>query len=401
MKSINIFKNKFATTTTIVLNYVFKIKDEDCAAVQFLPMILEQKGSFYNNSSEMLRSFARLYGTIVSAGVQAFGQCAIVTFHLIVPHEKYVGEDVLNDAVRMLKESLLDTSDARYDDSMLGANRQEVIKYARELENRVCEMGRYRILSQIQPKARISSPFYRRLKDIEKVDITAIKRLHKSMLSGSIYVFAETPTKENNLKKILKSNFNFRIKKSTNKFHAFNSQYVKKSEKVQFNIPQSAVYMLYKYEVKDNLNPVSVMNMALQNELFNVIREEHGLCYHIEARTYTSYDVLLIRTNTDMENIEEVIFSITELMKEYALDEESLNSAKLMQQNSIEGVKDDFLSRSRYMLSRHLRGLSSEYLDEIKEIKDFTLDEVNMIVKSLRLIAIHVAKGVDKHENQA
>ena len=243
------------------------------------------------------------------------------------------------------------------------------------------------------------------LKDLEKITEKDLYEEYTKLFNGDykidIAVYGELDDK---VKDIIKKKFK-NVKGNNDKLeiyikHNYSNEINEKIDTLPFN--QSKLYIGYRLKdlTAHELNHVlrvynTILGTMNDSILFNVVREEHSLCYSIGSY-YSKYNPsLTIYAGINKVNYEktvELIKECVESMKDKKILERLFDSAKKTINTYLNNFYDDLTSQINLYYQREFDNI--EDIETLREnINAVTIDEVIKLNEKISLSTIYLLKG--------
>lgn len=398
--------NRFKTVDVVIF-FTKKFDKEDIVFGNYLASSLVYTSKKYNTKNKMAIIGEELYGAKVGSSFGLSGNLESFVFSVSFLNPKYTVPDYLDKSLDFLYEVLLNPNveDGKFNQELFDIMTKEQITSINSVK--------------LNPNAYASNEFgkimfkgtpceYSTITSIEELDKVNRKNLYdfyKRLFNGEYKVdFAVLgEVDESIVDKIFKK---FSIIKSSNEKLSFNIEYktdgklVTKIDSLDFN--QSKLYMGYRlndmnyhelYHVLRVYNTIlGTMNDSI---LFNVVREEHSLCYSIGSYFNRYNKSLVIYAGINKINYEETVELIkkcVESMSDKKVIESLFDYAKKTLNTYLNSYYDDLVGQIN-----HYYYTEFDTVEDIETQRDninkVTVDEVVKLNEKIKLSTIYMLKG--------
>ncbi len=141
-----------------------------------------------------------------------------------------------------------------------------------------------------------------------------------------------------------------------------------------------------------------ILGSGTDSKLFKVAREEHSLCYYINAVPNKLDNVILIRAGIDSENIKktsEVVEQQMKMMQKGKFSEEDINIAKEYFNTALDNIVESESSIISTYYMMELLGLDDIELRR-KKMNEVSAEEIVKVAKKIKLDTIYCLEGITK-----
>ena len=398
--------NRFKTVDVVIF-FTKKFDKEDIVFGNYLASSLVYTSKKYNTKNKMAIIGEELYGAKVGSSFGLSGNLESFVFSVSFLNPKYTVPDYLDKSLDFLYEVLLNPNveDGKFNQELFDIMTKEQITSINSVK--------------LNPNAYASNEFgkimfkgtpceYSTITSIEELDKVNRKNLYdfyKRLFNGEYKVdFAVLgEVDESIVDKIFKK---FSIIKSSNEKLSFNIEYktdgklVTKIDSLDFN--QSKLYMGYRLNDMDYHELYHVLRvyntiLGTMNDsiLFNVVREEHSLCYSIGSyfNRYNKSLVIYAGINkTNYEETVELIKKCVESMSDKKVIESLFDYAKKTLNTYLNSYYDDLVGQIN-----HYYYTEFDTVEDIETQRDninkVTVDDVVKLKEKIKLSTIYMLKG--------
>ena len=242
---------------------------------------------------------------------------------------------------------------------------------------------------------------------INNLKAADIMILHEQMISTQPYFKAYVNEKDNKQIKAFFDN-NFLTSEQTPYLQIVALPDLKEKEMFEYDdISQGKLYLKIKFAkafLKTDFVKYQLINTMLggsaQSYLFKTVREEHNLCYSIKSMYNHYYNYLMIAAGIEVSNYEQTITLIKKIVdkiKNFAIDIDYFEAAKINLLDTMKKIKDEQESLVNYLINREALGLGSSLEEEIKAIEQLTLNDLEAVVAAMT-VEFSYMLGAISHE---
>ncbi len=394
-------------TLNIVVFFTKEFNKNDIAYGSMLANNLVYTSKKYNTKNKMAIIGEDLYGARVSSSFGINGKLESFIFSLDFVNPKYTEDKYLEESIDFLKEIIFNPNvkDKKFESNSFDIIKNDIksnINSIKDNPNLFAGIEYSKIMYKGTPSSYSSYPT---LDDLEKVTPSSLYRFYKDLFNGNykidIVCIGELP---NNLTEVISNKFNS-IKTNDKKLtltinHKYPNKIETKIDTLKFN--QSKLYIGYRlldmsyYELNYVLRVYNTILGTMNDSLlFNIVREEHSLCYTIGSYVSKYNPSLTIYAGINKINYEETVRLIKEcvnLMSDKKTVETLFESAKKTINTYLNTYYDDVISQVNTYYNREFETIDD--IETIKEkINEVKIEEVINLNKKIKLSTIYMLKG--------
>ena len=361
----------------------------------------------YNTKNKMAIIGEELYGALVSASFGISGKTESYVFSLDFLNPKYTDNSYLESSIDFLCEILFNPNvkDNAFESSYFNVTKKDAISSVLSLKDKPNLYARIEYSKLMYKGTETAYGSIPNLKDLERITEKDLYKEYTKLFNGDykidIAIYGELDSK---VQDIIKRKFK-NVKGNNEKLsmyinHKYKDEVQEKVDTLPFN--QSKLYIGYRLKELDyhELNHVlrvynTILGTMNDSILFNVVREEHSLCYSIGSY-YSKYNPsLTIYAGINKVNYEksvELIKECVESMKDKKVLERLFDSAKKTINTYLNNYYDDLTAQiNKYYQSEFD---TVEDVETIREnINKVTIDEVIKLNDKISLSTIYLLKG--------
>ncbi len=361
----------------------------------------------YNTKNKMAIIGEELYGASVSASFGISGKTESYVFSLDFLNPKYTDSSYLESSIDFLCEILFNPNvkDNAFESSYFNITKKDAISSVLSLKDKPNLYARVEYSALMYKGTETAYSSIPNLKDLESITEKDLYKEYTKLFNGDykidIAVYGEL---DSSVQDIIKRKFK-NVKSNNEKLtmyinHKYKDEVQEKVDSLPFN--QSKLYIGYRLKGLDyhELNHVlrvynTILGTMNDSILFNVVREEHSLCYSIGSY-YSKYNPsLTIYAGINKVNYEksvELIKECVESMKDKKVLERLFDSAKKTINTYLNNYYDDLTAQINQYYQREFDTV--EDVETIREnINKVTIDEVIKLNDKISLSTIYLLKG--------
>lgn len=399
--------NRFKSIN-VVLFLTKEFNKDDIAYGGMLSNNLVYTSKKYNTKNKMAIASEELYGANITASFGITGNSETFIFSLDFINPKYTESKYLDESLNLLGEILFNPNvkDNKFEESYFNIIKKDAITRSMSVKDNpglYASLEYSKIMYKGTPTSYNTIPT---IEDLEKVTSETLYQKYTELFNGNykidIVVHGEIDDNiiasiENKFKHI-KGNNDKKISLYIN--HKYDNKVIEKVDTLPFN--QSKLYIGYRlndlsYHELNHVLRVYNTILGTMNDslLFNIVREEHSLCYTVGSY-YTKYNPsLTVYAGINKVNYEETVKLIKEcvnLMSDKKTVERLFNSSLKTINTYLNNYYDDVTSQINEYYRKEFE--RTESVEELKEnINKVTIDEVINLNKKITLSTIYLLRG--------
>lgn len=391
----------------IVVFLTKKFNKDDIAFGNLLCKNMVYTSKKYNTKNKMAIIGEELYGASVSSSFGISGKTESYVFSLDFLNPKYTNNSYLEKSIDFLCEILFNPNvkNNAFETNYFNITKKDSISNIMSVKDKPNLYARKEYSALMYKGTETSYSSIPELKDLEKITEKDLYKEYTKLFNGDykidIAVYGEL---DNRVQDLIKNKFE-NVKGNNKKLdiyinHKYSDEVQEKIDSLPFN--QSKLYIGYRLKdlTTHELNHVlrvynTILGTMNDSILFNVVREEHSLCYSIGSY-YSKYNPsLTIYAGINKKNYDETVKLIKECvesMKDKKVLERLFDSAKKTINTYLNNYYDDLTSQINLYYQREFDTLDDiEVLRE--KINSVTIDEVIKLNEKISLSTIYLLKG--------
>ena len=407
-----IHTNKFKDIA-LTINFLAPLTEQNATERTLLALMLCDRCMRYDTKVKMNRVMDDLYGASLFARCVGYGRVHALELRRKIINPCYIhkSNNLFNDWLNLINEILfhpLKIEGQFSTDLFLESKRLLEAKIMRKLDDTqtYTVLKAFETAGKDQPLA--VSP-QGSLACLEKVTIKDLNRQYESMLQKNpIEIMICGDFNENQLIEMIRDKLVFESREN-----AYEAQYLVKAgqyEKIKETKQQGqsniASVFATNIAVTDPLYPAlkvanGIFGQYPSSFLFQIVREQHSLCYHISS-SLVSYDgAMIIVTGIEKENIEKTMNLIDEVLdqcRKGQFDDDLIETTKNMQIHSLKASLDEMNAILTYNLNNRLLNRELSIEENIAQIQKVTKEEILQVFARLQPMSSCIVEGVEEHE---
>lgn len=405
MEKVHVIKTSRFRQTVIRLYFPFEDRGEESLIRMILSKLMSRYSAKYPTVESLNKALIENYIYDIKYGYFFKGHQAFMRVTMFVPEEKYLGEEVFENACKFLFDAVYNP---KLKDGLFDAEDFEREKKFKKIgfEDDIKNIDGYssmRVYEELDPDFLGYSP----LSHPEVFDITTLEAVSdfymKHIGTKSPYVFVLGNMDEDKVSKVIGDCLD--KNKPYEKFNhslthplKINKRVKEINEKGPFN--QSMLKMVYKVdnmrrEDEDLLGLlVDLLSLGTTGILFKKVREERGLVYSVNSSYSMDSGILIISAKISRHNKEAAILAIKDSIDSINGDllEDSLIKVKKSMALDLEYDKDSKMAIINDETDVYF-GLGTSFAEDYKRCLAITPLDIVKFVKRLNLDMIYFLEG--------
>lgn len=390
----------------ISVNFFSKSEKKGNAERALLSMMLVDRCKAYPTKKEMTKICDHLFGCTLGSRVVSYGKahCLEIRSKMINPIYIHENHNSLNDWMNFISEVIFNPIilDENENKSVFEENKKILTARIKRREDDAQSYTVSRALEQC-PKSlgiRVRGD-EQTIRECRMEDVLA--QYEKMINENQIEIVVCGEFDENELVKKILNVFDFKDRSELLETHYVvdgNDLICSKENKDQ---PQSNIAQVYAsgIDVKSDLYPAlkvanGILGQLPSSFLFQVIREQHSLCYSIVSNLISYDGAYLITTGIEKENIEKTLELIEEQIercKKGDFSEELVETTKKMLVSSLKNSQDEMSSILGYALNNRILKRDYPMDKNIEEIMKVTKDDCIKVFNKMKHLSTYITAG--------
>lgn len=420
MEYKELINNKIKTTLiktkkfkTIVIQVVFlgEFNKEIATKRSLLSRVLPITTKNYPTKKAIFNKLYDLYDARVSVTTNSSYKTSITKFTLEYINPTIVSDNSLHsEAIELLYELIFNPSvkDNAFDSRFFNEQKSILKQNIMNIYNNKSRYALRQLLNHMGKDEIISVSGLGNLEDLESITEKDIYDVYLDMINNEnveIYVIGDFEEEEM-LASLSKLN---KLPVNNNKLEVY-SQEAKEIIEVKEivekqNINQTRLMMGFRTTIdsKSELQPALMLfnrmfGGSFQSDLIRVVREENSLAYSISSQNFVDLKILFVSAGIDSSKYDltkNLVIDVLNNYKEGKIDLDSLNLAKDNIINDIKEIEDSPYSGINFYFYNNLLEISYDLEENIKLIKDVTIDQIQEVAKGITLDTIFLLASED------
>lgn len=391
------------------INFFASNNEKTATERALLAMMMVDRCKKYDSKKKMSKICDMLYGCSLGSRVLTYGKAHCVEIRSRMIHPSFVNQkdSLMNEWFSFIKEVLFSPM---FNEELFEENKRILLS---KMKRREDDAQSY-IIGKAFETAGKNEPLEIKPRGSEKVlktlSLSDIERQYTSMIQkDQIEIVLCGNFDENEMVQYLsKLSFSQRDTEIEFEYKIREKTYQQISE--EKNQPQSNIAIVLSTDTtvtEEDFSVLKVCNGILgqlpSSYLFQVVREQHSLCYSIYS-SLVSYDgAMIITTGVEKKNIEKAIQLIDEQIERCIqgdISEELLDTTKQMLINSLRHSLDEMSSIVSYTLNNAVLNRDFPVEKNIESIQKVTLEEVIQCFSKLKKAVTYVVSSMEVSNEQ-
>lgn len=406
--NLHIIKTDKFKSIKIKINLKRKITKEDITYRNLLVNLLMESTKKSPTSRLIEIESENLYNVGFGSGTNVSGNYHIMSFECNFLNEKYTEEGMNEKSLQFFLNFLFEPNimNGEFHEKAFNISKNMLRDDIASYDDAPGRYANFKLLEAMVPNTPTSYNSYGYLDILETITPKSLYEYYESVLkSDLIDIFVIGDVDKEQIKSLIKNNFNIRtLKKESNTHFLENKKFKSRFYiiKEQKKLEQSTLLLGYKIEPmteREKMYVSYVFSYILgggpDSKLFKNVREKNSLCYSIHSSIYGISDLMVIKAGINAKDSTKAIKLIKEQVKKMQkgeFDLEEMEKAKITYLASLKGLEDNPASIVNIYVSKEYLGydLVSDRKDKIQTI---TKDEVIALAKKIHPDTIFVLEG--------
>ncbi len=403
--------NKFKST---VISTIFEneFTNESLTKNSLLRRLLNRSTKTYDNEISISKKSLELYNSRTSISAELCNNLLLNFFEIEVLNEKYTEKGNLSKTLEFYFESIFNPNviNNQFEKENFDLCKKSFKNYFKTYKDNKSGYSVNRTFELLDDKEHLR---YNINGSKEYLDNLNEKNMYEYYLefikNSKVDVFVIGDFNDEEMLEIIKSNIDIKIKRNDIKFKYNNfkpSDEVKiVSEKDSNN--QTRINMLFEFDSITNRERYTVLplfnriyGLVSTSKLFMEIRERKSLAYSINSEGYPDEDLLMVLGGINNDNIEEVIKSVKQELKNMQdglFTEEELENSKKSRKLVLDRALDDKYG-ILFFKQKSVITEDDDLKEKIEKVNTVTKDEVVNLAKKAKLKVIFTLEGEEQNE---
>lgn len=389
----------------ISFNFFSSIHEKSATERALLSMMMSESCALYNSKKKMSEALDYLYGCTLGSRVISYGQlhCLEIRSKIVNPSYIRKNQNLLNDWINLLCEVLFSPYmiHDQFSIDLFEENKRILQdKIVRKMDDPQSYTLRkaLKLAGQGQPLGIFSNGDAECLKNLTVEDVT--RQYHQMIDHDRIEILVCGDFDEQNMMTMLSNKLKFsdRLVNNESYYQLHFSNYEEIREEKLQSQSNIALICATNTSLMDSDYPALKVANGLFGQLpcsylFQVVREQHSLCYSIFS-SLISYDgALVISTGVEKENIDQALSLIKKQLircQKGDISQELLETTKKMLCNSLKSSLDEMTGILGYNLSNSILNRDYSIEKNIEDIKKVSLEDCVKVFQKIELAAAFI-----------
>lgn len=406
--NLHIIKTDKFKSIKIKVNFKKKITKEDITYRNLLVNLLMESTKKYPTARLIEIESENLYNVGFGSGSNVSGNYHIMSFECNFLNEKYTEEGMNEKSLQFFLNFLFEPNiiSGEFNEKAFSISKNMLRDDIASYDDAPSRYANFKLLQAMVPNTPTSYNSYGYLDILESITPKSLFDYYEGVLkSDLIDIFVIGDVDKEQIKSLIKNNFNIRtLKKESTTHFLQNNKFKSKFHiiKEQKKLEQSTLLLGYKIEPMTEREKMYVsyiysyvLGGGPDSKLFKNVRENNSLCYSINSSIYTISDLMVIKAGINAKDSSKAIKLIKEQVKKMQkgdFDLEEMEKAKTTYLASLKGLEDSPASIVNIYVSKEYLGydLVSDRKDKIQTI---TKDEIIALAKKIHPDTIFILEG--------
>ena len=404
---LHIGKNNKFKTNRITIKFLNYLTKENRTKRVLIPNVLKSGTNIYSSKIELIKKLEELYGMDLICSSNRYGNCSLIEFSISYIDKQYIGIDLTNEALDILKEIIFHPiqSNNHFKKKIVDEEKRLLFDTLQNMFEDKNNLAIYNFNKIMFKGENASIEEFGKISDLQKINEKNLFIEYQNMLNNDMVDIIVDGNFDFDIKNQIREKFPF-IKRNTVINPSLDE--VKKIKKIKKvieydDIEQAKLILGYRINLSNNPKDFytqvvfqTILSDSPNSKLFINLREKNSLCYMIELLLSTNLNYGIVFSLIDWNNYDLVVSSIQKCIDEIKngeFFEKDIKDAILLIKNDIYEQVDvpSCLSQECYNKKLYNRSL------DLKEIFDtydsITKDDVINFSKKINLDTIYMLRG--------
>lgn len=402
--TLNCIHSKKFKDICISINFLNKGTKISATERCLLSMMLVDRCNKYNTKKEMSDMCDHLYGCSLGSRVLTYGKAHCIELRSKIINPMYIHENhnIINDWLNFIHEVIFNPFlvNNEFDDNLFDENKKILYSRIKRKEDEAQSYTVSRLLDMVKdyPLGIKARGDLDSLKGITKEDI--YKQYQQLLNEDQIEIILCGDFDEKQMTKQILDKLSFKDRsKDIETFYVIDSNDCG-SVKEEKNYSQTNVAILYStgISITDELFPAlkvcnGIFGQLPSSFLFQVVREQHSLCYSISSNLISYDGACIVTTGIEKENVDKTLELINEQLKKCQngeFNDEMLNTTKRMLVNALLSSLDEMSSIVGYNLGNSILKRNYPIEENIQNVMNVTKEDCIKVFNQMKHMATYV-----------
>ncbi len=402
--TLNCIHSKKFKDICISINFLNKGTKISATERCLLSMMLVDRCNKYNTKKEMSDMCDHLYGCSLGSRVLTYGKAHCIELRSKIINPVYIHENhnIINDWLNFVHEVIFNPFivNGEFDDNLFDENKKILYSRIKRKEDEAQSYTVSRLLDMVKdyPLGIKARGDLESLKGITKEDI--YKQYQQLLNEDQIEIIVCGDFDEKQITKQILDKLNFKDRnEEIETFYVIDSNDYG-NVKEEKNYSQTNIAILYStgISITDELYPTlkvcnGIFGQLPSSFLFQVVREQHSLCYSISSNLISYDGACIVTTGIEKENVDMTLNLIDEQLKKCQngeFSDEMLDTTKRMLVNALLSSLDEMSSIVGYNLGNSILRRNYPIEENIQNVMNVTKEDCTRVFNKMKHMATYV-----------
>lgn len=405
--TLNCIQSKKFKDICISINFLNRGNEMSATQRCLLSMMLVDRCNTYHTKKQMSDMCDHLYGCSLGSRVLTYGKahCIELRSKIINPNYIHANHNIIHDWFNFIHEVIFNPYmiNEEFDENLFEENKKILHSRIKRKEDEAQSYTVSKVLDMVKeyPLSIKARGDLESLKKITKQDI--YKQYQQMILEDQIEIVICGDFDENNITKQVLEKLNFKDRNEDIKTYYVvesNDLGINKEEK---NYSQTNIAILYStgISISDKEFPAlkvanGIFGQLPSSYLFQVVREQHSLCYSISSNLISYDGACIVTTGIEKENVDQTLQLINEQLKKCQngeFSDELLETTKKMLMNGLLSSLDEMSSIIGYNLGNSILNRNYSIEENIKNVMSVTREDCIRVFNQIKHMATYICVG--------
>lgn len=407
MKKIIINDSKYKSIFVSV-NFLLPLEKENMSKNALIAMILKKNSQKYKTEKEIERKLADMYNADLKINALKYKGFYNIEFGIEFINKKFIGEDVLEGAIEMLKEIIKNpiVSNNAFPENIVKREKESLINIISEQKDQKRSYAMLKIEELVFEGEDYGYPVLGKVEDVEKNDAKGLYEYYLNILETAKIVAIVNGNLEGytNIESLLNEKLTFEENSNTclievDEKHVEDPEIVKENQDISQSVLSFGLKLI---DLEENeIFKVAVLNAVLggspSSKLFQNIREKASLAYYAKSIYNRQKGAIYVIAGIEPKNYEKakklIEKEINSLIKG-EISEEELKTAKDYVISTYREMQDNKSAVIKFTLSNEIMFNKQIDIEEIIRILGLIeKQDLEMLAKKINIQKIYLLGG--------
>ena len=381
------------------LKIVFKMKAFQNTTANLLAQMMSDRLTTNPSKASIAQRLDMLYGAKIGSTTYSMGSYQVIDLSVVAIAEHFVDTDLFQEQLNLLADML-------YEPLLNEETFSEALKNMRLNHSRIKENpSQYAIVEAFKSAGAgqtFSLTALGNLEDLDSVTLQDVKDLHQLCINDfnkEIYTVGPIPDNADYTR--------FEIGNSASVSDALlKTNITPATEEVMYRGKQTELVLVFETDITPlsedyaaYLVYIAHLGQLPSSLLFQVVREQHSLCYSIYSSRQIFDGIFYIATGVNDSNKDKALDLINEQIEIMKTDVHDVSAARQYLIMQMEGVNENQKSYTSHIFRNAMLGIENS-VEEIQEaIAKVSAEDVQCVAKSVKPGFVYAYRGEHNEEN--